>query len=222
MAFFDFLSGADEQADAIKKATKEAIGFQREGQDRAAGILQPGANYAPIQSRLYDLSGVNGGQAQQNAFGQFQESPEIQFQRQQGEQAAQRAAAAGGQLASGRTLADLSKFGQDLASQSYGDYYNRLRDLYGSALGTANNLAGVYSSGGSSLANIALGGGQQYAQAKGAQGGVLGDLLSQGAALAAYAYGGGKVGTPGGSGSSYPVPNGTYKNQYSGMLGGGV
>lgn len=203
MAFFDFLTGADEQADAIKQATKKAIAFEKEGRDTAVAGLQPGANYQPIQGRLYDLAGLNGGQAQQNAFGQFQESPEIAFQRQQGEEAAQRGAAAGGHLASGRTLADLSKFGQGLASQSYGDYYNRLRDLYGSALGTAGNIAGIRSGSGSNLANLAMSGGQQYAQARGAQGGVLGDLLSQGAALAAYAYGGGQVGTPGSTGSSY-------------------
>lgn len=203
MAFLDFLSGADEAEDAIKKATKKAIAFQREGQDKAAGILSPGANYAPIQSKLYDLTGLNGAQAQQNAFGQYVESPEVQFMRQQGEQAAQRAAAAGGQLASGRTLADLSKFGQGLAQQGYGDYYNRIRDLYGTSLGTANNLAGIYGQGGSALANITMQGGQQQANYAGQRGGMLGDLLSQGAALAAYAYGGGKVGTPGGSGSSY-------------------
>lgn len=200
MAFFDFLTGADEAQEASEKATKRAIAFQQQGQDKAAGVLSPGAQYAPIQSRLYDLSGLNGGQAQQNAFGQFQESPEYNFLRQQGEQAAQRSAAAGGQLASGRTLADLSKFGQGLASQSYGDYYGRLRDLYGSALGTANNLAGVYSNSGSNLANLQMQGGQQAAQYAGQRGGVFGDLLSQGAALAAYAYG---AKGPGGSGSSY-------------------
>lgn len=199
MAFFDFLTGADEAEKAIKKATKKAINFAREGQDKAAGILQPGAQYGPIQSRLYDLAGLNGAQAQQSAFGQFQESPEIAFQRQQGEQAAQRAAAAGGQLASGRTLADLSKFGQGLASQSYGDYYNRLRDLYGTSLGTANNLAGIYGQGGSNLANITMSGGQQQAQYAGQAGGVFGDLLSQGAALGAYVYGA----RPGSTGSSY-------------------
>lgn len=203
MAFFDFLTGADEQAKAIKKATNQAIQYQQQGTDKAAGILAPGANFGTAQSKLYDLSGLNGAQAQQGAFGQYVESPEVQFQREQGEQAAQRAAAAGGQLASGRTLADLSRFGQGLAQQGYGQYYNRISDLYGSALGTANNLAGIYSQGGSNLANLAMGGGQQYAQAKGAQGGVLGDLLSQGAALAAYAYGGGKVGSPGATGSSY-------------------
>lgn len=206
MAFFDFLTGADEAQKAAEKATKKAIAFQREGQDKAAGVLQPGANYAPIQSKLYDLTGLNGAQAQQNAFGQYVESPEVQFMRQQGEQAAMRGAAAGGQLASGRTLADLSKFGQGLAQQGYGQYYDRLSNLYGSALGTANNLAGIYGNGGNALANLQMQGGMQQANLAGQRGGVLGDLLSQGAALAAYAYGGGQVGTPGNSGSSYGKP----------------
>lgn len=221
MAFFDFLTGADEAQKAAEKATKKAIAFQREGQDKAAGVLQPGANYAPAMSRLNALAGLDGRQAQLDAFGQFQESPEFQFQREQGEQAAQRAAAAGGQLASGRTLADLSRFGQGLANQSYGQYYDRLRDLYGTSLGTANNLANIYGQGGNALANLSMAGGAQQAQYAGQRGGILGDLLSQGAAMAAFAAGGG-FGAPGGSGSSYPVPNGTYRNQYSGLLGGGV
>ena len=199
MAFFDFLTGADEAQKAAEKATKRAITFQREGQDKAAGILQPGAQYAPIQSKLYDLTGLNGAQAQQNAFGQYVESPEVQFQREQGEQAAQRAAAAGGQLASGRTLADLTKFGQGLAQQGYGQYYDRIRDLYGSALNTAGGLANIYGQGGSNLANLQMQGGMQAADYAGQRGGVFGDLLSQGAALAAYAYGA----KPGASGSSY-------------------
>ena len=209
MAFLDFLSGADEAQVEIRKATKQAINFQREGQQKATDLLSPGANYGPVQSKLYDLSGLNGGQAQQAAFGQYVESPEVAFMRSQGEGAAQRAAAAGGRLASGRTLADLNSFGQGLAQQGYGNYYSRLRDLYGSALGTANGLAGIYANGGNTLANITLQGGQQQAQYAGQRGGMLGDLLSQGAALAAYAYGGGSVGTPGNSGSSYPTPTKT-------------
>lgn len=202
MGFFDFLSGADEQAKAIKKATQQSIDFAREGQDRAASILAPAANFGPAQSKLYDLSGLNGAQSQQNAFSQYVESPEVQFYRDQGLEAAQRSAAARGGLMSGRTLADLSKFNQGLAQTGYGDYYNRINNLYGSALGTANNLAGVYSGGGNTLANLAMQGGSQYAQAKGAQGGVLGDLLSQGMSLAGYAAGS-YLGRPGGTGSSY-------------------
>lgn len=203
MAFFDFLSGADEQAKEIRKATNQALRYEQEGQTRAADILRPAANFQPTQSMLYDLAGVNGAQAQQNAFGRYVESPEVQWQREQGEQSAMRAAAAGGQLASGRTLADLAKYGQGLAQQGYGNYWNRLSSLYGSALGAAGGLADVYSGGGSRLANIQMGGGQQLAAAEGQRGGVLGDLLSQGAALAAYAAGGGSVGTPGSTASMY-------------------
>lgn len=199
MAFFDFLTGADEAQKVTDRNAKLARRELRENRDNAINVLRPGANYAPIQGRLYDLAGLNGGQAQQNAFGQFQESPEYNFLRQQGEQAAQRSAAAGGQLASGRTLADLSKFGQGLASQSYGDYYNRLRDLYGSALNTAGGIANTYTGAGNALANVSTQMGAQSANYAGQRGGVFGDLLSQGAALAAYAYGA----KPGASGSSY-------------------
>lgn len=197
MAFFDFLTGADEAAKASKKATREAINFAREGQEKASNALTqylaPGANYGPAQSKLYDLSGLNGAQSQQNAFAQYQESPEVQFYRDQGLEAAQRSAAARGSLMSGRTLADLSDYNQNLAKTAYGDYYNRISGLYGSALNTAGalggGLAGIYGNGGNTLANLAMTGGQQQAQYAGQQGGVLGDLLSQGIAGGAYIYG---------------------------------
>jgi hypothetical protein len=205
MAFFDFLTGADEAQRASEKTTKRSLAFATEGRDQAASILRPGANYQPAMGQLNALAGLDGAQAQQDAFGRFQESPEIQFQRQQGEQAAQRSAAAGGQLASGRTLADLSKFGQGLASQSYGDYYGRLNDLYKTSLGTADDLAGIYSNSGNNLANLQMQGGQQSAQYAGQAGGVFGDLLSQAAGLGAYVYGNRR--TPGGSGSSYGSPD---------------
>lgn len=220
MAFFDFLTGADEQAKAIKKSTEQSIAFAREGQEKAANVLRPGANYAPIQSRLYDLSGLNGQQSQEDAFGAFRESPQYQFLREQGEQSAMRSAAAGGRLASGRTLADLARYGAGIADQSYNDYYGKLRDLYGTSLNTAGGLANIYGQGGNALANLQMQGGSQYAQARGEQGGVLGNLLSQGAALAAFAAGGGFGG--GAGGSSYATPNLAYKNPYTGMLGGGV
>lgn len=212
MAFFDFLTGADEAEKAAKKATKQAINFAREGQDKAAGameILRPGANFGPVQSKLWDLAGVNGAQSQANAFGEYIESPEVQFYRQQGEEAALRAATAGGRLASGRTMADLSKFNQSVAQSGYGDHWNRLSGLYGSALNTAGSLAGglsnIYTGTANNLSNIAMNGGMQQAQYAGQRGGVLGDLLSQGAMLAAYAAGGGSVGAPkpGSTGTSY-------------------
>ena len=220
MAFFDFLSGADEAQKQAKKATREAINFQREGQEKAAGAvtqyLGPAANYGPAQSRLYDLSGLNGGQAMERAFGEFRESPQYNFLRQQGEGAAQRAAAAGGRLASGRTLADLDRFGQGLADQSYGDYYGRIRDLYGASLGAAGSLggqlAGIYGNGGNNLANLAMQGGMQQAQYAGQRGGVLGDLLSQGIAAGSY-IAGASLGAPGSAASSYGG-SGASRNAY--------
>lgn len=202
MALFDFLTGADEQSKAIRKATGQAIRYEEAGRDSAINGLQPGANYQPIQSKLYDLVGLNGGQAQQDAYGSYAEGPDVQFQREQAEQAAQRAASAGGRLASGRTLTDAMGYATGLARQGFGDWYSRLRDLYGSALGTAGNIAGIRANSGSRLGDLAMSGGMARAQAEGQRGGAFGNLLSQGMGLAAQAAGA-YFGMPGGSGSSY-------------------
>lgn len=155
MSLFGWLTGADKAAKALKKANAQATAFTREGQD----MLRPGANYQPAQNKMFDLLGLNGAQGQENAFGAYRESPEVAFMREQGEGSLQRSAAAGGGLASGRTLADSQRFGQGLEQQGFGDYYSRLRDLYESTKGTAGQVAG-YSN---RLGDLALGYGQQKA-----------------------------------------------------------
>lgn len=155
MSLFGWLTGADKAAKALKKANAQATAFTREGQD----MLRPGANYQPAQNKMFDLLGLNGAQGQENAFGAYRESPEVAFMREQGEGALQRSAAAGGGLASGRTLADSQRFGQGLEQQGFGDYYSRLRDLYESTKSTAGQVAG-YSN---RLGDLALGYGQQKA-----------------------------------------------------------
>lgn len=59
----------------------------------------------------------------------FTESPGYQFRMQEGQKAIERAAAAGGSFGSGTNLKDLTRFGQGVASQEYGDYVNRLLGL---------------------------------------------------------------------------------------------
>lgn len=72
------------------------------------------------------------------------ESPDIQFLREQGEQALLRQTAANRKLGSGNRLIDAIRFNQGLASQGLQDYFNRQRLMsemnYGRALGE-NQLA---------------------------------------------------------------------------------
>lgn len=163
MSLLGWLTGADKAAKATNKGFNKATALTQQGQQQATDLMLPGANFQPAQNKLFDLLGLNGAQGQQNAFGAYQESPEVAFMRQQGEQGGLRAAAAGGGLASGRTMADLSKFNQGVSQQGFGDYYSRLRDIYESTKGTAGGVASGYTSGANRLADLALGKGQAKA-----------------------------------------------------------
>lgn len=94
----------------------------------------------------------------------FTQSPDYKFAYDQGMQTLDRSAASRGNLFSGGHSADLVKFGQGLATQNYGNYYNRLASLAGvgqtaaTNLGsfgqsTANSLAGLYQNMGNNRAS---------------------------------------------------------------------
>jgi hypothetical protein len=97
-----------------------------------------------------DLSGytnMKGQQAQGSDFSGYQnqlnnllanpssvaQTPGYQFAMDQGNQAINRSAAAGGALNSGNVLAELSKYGQGMASQGYNQQVNTLSGLMGQA-----------------------------------------------------------------------------------------
>lgn len=94
-----------------------------------------------------DLLGLNGPDAANAAFANYQTSPGYQWQLDQGLRAVDAGAAAKGLLRSGATLKAEQTFGQGLADQDFTNYYNRLYNL--SQLG--ENAA----AGGASTANAA-------------------------------------------------------------------
>lgn len=61
----------------------------------------------------------------------IQQSAGYQFRVNQGQEALQRSLGAKGMLASGNRLMDLTKYGQDMASQEYDNQFGRLKDLLG-------------------------------------------------------------------------------------------
>lgn len=145
---------------AAKKATNQAVkginqgvGEQRDNLDFVKGSYAPytgtGGNALSV---IGNLSGANGRQSQLDAFGNYIESPEVAFTRDQGIKAIDRSATSRGGLYSGRTLSSLDEFGQGVAMQGYGSYYDRLARLAGmgldatgdvarTATGTANNIS---------------------------------------------------------------------------------
>jgi len=122
------LIGGSQQAKASKKAAKEqakatkaTIAQQERALERQIGLQEP-----------FRQTGVNaladyGTASQYTPFGmeQFQADPGYQFRMSEGLKALERSAASRGILQSGGTLKDITRFGQDAASQEYQNAFQR-------------------------------------------------------------------------------------------------
>ena len=120
--------GGKSQADAAKKAakaqekaTKATIAAQEKALERQIGLQEP-----------FRQTGVNaladyGAVSQYTPFGmpQFEADPGYQFRMSEGLKALERSAASRGILQSGGTLKDITRFGQDVASQEYQNAFQR-------------------------------------------------------------------------------------------------
>lgn len=142
------IAGAAMQSSAVSGAADKAQQTQREAQEATRQAqaqmrsdllpyMTAGTNaLAPAQALL----GLNGPEAAANAMQGFQQSPGYQFQLDQGLRAIDAGASARGMLRSGATIKAEERLGQDLASQEFGTYYNRMMNL--ASLGQ-NAAAGV-------------------------------------------------------------------------------
>lgn len=101
-----------------------------------SGVVTPGNINAAVSS-------PGGSAAQDAAYANFSKSPDYKFAFDQGMQALQRSAAAGGTLVSGGQLKAGQEFGQGLATQQFGHYVSGLQSLasmgQNAAAGTASN-----------------------------------------------------------------------------------
>lgn len=98
----------------------------------------------------------------------FQATPGYQFQMDQGTAAVNALAGARGGLNSGRTMQDLTTFGQGLANQEYNNYLNRLTGMSGSGQAAAGAQANAATNAAAGVSNALSGIGN--AQAAGAIG----------------------------------------------------
>jgi hypothetical protein len=118
----------------------------------------------------------------------YQQSPGYQYQVDQATQAANRAAAAGGQLGSGAEQTALAQRVSGIANQDFGDYMNRMQGLYGQGLQGLSGLnqMGFQASGMAmddltralmNQANLAYAGQANQNQRAGGIGGAIGSLI---------------------------------------------
>lgn len=135
-----------------------------------AGVNQAGQTLSPytqggnqafgLQSAL---SGAMGPEAQRQAFANYNESPEVAYQREMGERAITRNAAATGGLGGGRVQQELQRHAIGLAQQDYGNSFNRLGSLAEKGYGAAGLLGGIQANAGGAAGQMAYGTGQSLA-----------------------------------------------------------
>jgi hypothetical protein len=146
---------------------------------QAGQMFQPyqQAGNTALQQQLA-LSGALG----QDAFNQaYQESPYIQFLREQGERSTLAGAAATGGLGGGRVQQELVRFGQGLAGQGLQQQIGNLSALSGMGMQSAGAGADILTGMGTNLANLGTGTAQGIA---GQRQGLAGETSQYGANLA--------------------------------------
>lgn len=112
---------AKDAAKQQRKATQATIKAQEKALERQIGLQEP-----------FRQTGVNaladyGTASQYTPFGmeQFEADPGYSFRMSEGLKALERSAASRGILQSGQTLKDITRFGQDAASQEYQNAFQR-------------------------------------------------------------------------------------------------
>jgi hypothetical protein len=166
------------------------------GGKRGTGYRVGGQEFATrAEAEAYANANRTGG----TPYAGFTATPGYGFRFQQGIDAIDASAAARGGLMSGRTLQDLTAFGQGIASDEYGNYMNRLGGLSDMGMGAAgmqatagNNFA---AGAGNALANRgnaqaagAIAGGNAMAGMFNNLGAAFGYMKQPGSAM----YGGGR------------------------------
>lgn len=134
-------------------------------QGKVTGYTVNGQNFATMEeAQAYANANKTGGTAYQG----FTATPGYQFQFDQGTAAVNALAGARGGLNSGRTLQDLTTFGQGLANQEYGNYLARLSGVAGSGQNAAAGQGTAMTNAASGVSNALSNVGN--AQAAGASG----------------------------------------------------
>lgn len=145
-------SAAGKAADAQARAAAESRALQERMYEETK------ANYAPYlnigKGATYTLGslygiGTDGNQSNANVdYSQFYSSPDYEFARQQGQLGLDRYLNSRGMALSGGALKDTAQFNQGLATQQFGNYFNRLLSLSqlgSNAAANAGNAAAGFS-----------------------------------------------------------------------------
>ena len=145
---------AEDAAEASAQAAREAAAVQKYMYETTRGDIMPNilAGRESLYS-LHDLMGIpyykapmDGGEYEkvtpEGGADQIKQRPGYQFRLEEGLKALDRSAAGRGGFG-GRNLKDMMRYGQDYASQEFGNEYSRLAQMAGMGSGAAQNLGTI-------------------------------------------------------------------------------
>lgn len=142
---------ANKAAKAQKDAANQQIELQREIYEDTSAKFQPfldgGTNAFNALLSEMGLADAPAG------WGGYTASPGYAAQMKGGMDALQSSAAARGGLMSGATMKASQQFGNDLAAQDYGNFYNRLAGVAGQGQAAAGNQAAAAANYGQNAGN---------------------------------------------------------------------
>lgn len=114
---------AKDAAKEQTKATNAAIAAEQKALERQIGLQEPFRQVGV--NALAQYPGAAAPSYQPFGMEQFNVDPGYQFRMSEGLKALERSAASRGILSSGQTLKDITRFGQDTASQEYQNAFSR-------------------------------------------------------------------------------------------------
>jgi hypothetical protein len=164
---------SSDAADDMKQRMLQALGLTKEYYQQGREALAPfqGSGVAALPRLQEALSQMEDPAGFINRIQeQYKESPGAKFQLQQGLEAAQQGAEAGGTLGSGAQQKALTRFGEGVASQDEGKYLGDVLGLTQERLGGLESEIGTGLSAGGQQANLAANMGQNMANLLGQTG----------------------------------------------------
>lgn len=126
--------------------------------------------------------------ADEDRYGGFYASPGYQFRMDEGIRGLDRSAASRGMLRSGGQMRALTRYGQGVASDEFGNYYNRLSNIAGLGQTATNNQATLGQNFGVNASNALANMGNARASGYLSQGQMYGNLAGIGADLFTRLY----------------------------------
>jgi hypothetical protein len=161
--------GAQQQQQSLQQGQQQQLAALEKAQAQAVPVYQPYSQFGQQSlnalAKGMGLTPGGGEFMRQPTLAELQMDPGYAFRQQQGQKALQQQLAAGGLGGSGSALKAATRFGQDMASQEYGNAYNRFMAnranqigmLQGGAntgFGAAQGIGNIYMGTGTNLANV--------------------------------------------------------------------